>query len=251
MLTVGAFAQRVEFEVASLKRNTVSNGMDVAPHRSGDLITMHNAQVYSMIYYAWHLTASYQMVDYPDLPEGWRWYDVDARMGRDATDDELRLMFQSLLEDRFKLKAHRETRELPVYELTLAKGKSRLLPSTGEEPMTVTIEDRKIPVKAGSCSGSLWNDGTHLLCHAATMGTIAKEVSLAVQSPVVDHSGLAGTYDLHVRYVPEKRRLKIDGETGPSFAQAFPDETGIKLEKGKGPVEVLVIEHLEKPTDNQ
>jgi uncharacterized protein (TIGR03435 family) len=51
--------------------------------------------------------------------------------------------------------------------------------------------------------------------------------------------------------VPEKGKLKIDAEAGPTFQQAFPDETGIKLEKGKGPVEVLVIDHMEKPAENR
>ncbi|HVW08029.1 MAG TPA: M56 family metallopeptidase [Bryobacteraceae bacterium] len=124
-----AFAQRPEFEVASVKRNVNNGQMDVTPRRSGDLIIMHNIQPYSVIYYAYHLQGSYQMVGYQRLPDGWNWYDIDARAGAGATEDQVRLMFQSLLEDRFKLKVRRETRDVPEYELVV-KGKTKLTTSS-------------------------------------------------------------------------------------------------------------------------
>lgn len=244
------FAQRLEFEVASVKRNTTNGPTESVPRRSGDLVTMHNAQVYSAIFYAYHLTAKYQLANYPDLPEGWRWYDIDARIGRDATDDEARLMMQALLEDRFKVKIHRENREMPEYELTLAKGGQRLQLST-DAPMKVTVEGRTFTQRAGTCGTSMWLEGAHLICHAATMERITAEVSGALLAPAVDRTGLTGTYDLNVLYLPDSQKLRDDAAPAPAFQQAFPDETGIKLVKGKGPVEVLVIDHMEKPSENQ
>jgi uncharacterized protein (TIGR03435 family) len=246
-----AAAQRPEFEVASVKHNTTNGQTDVRPRRSGDLVTMHNTQPYSMIFYAYGLKARYELSGYVRFtPDEWNWFDVDARIGRDATDDEVRRMFQSLLEDRFKLKVHREKREMPVYELTIAKGKPRLTPSS-DAPMKLSVEGKKWEQTAGQCGTSMWLEGAHLVCHAVTMEQIAAEVSGALQAPAVDRSGLTGTYDLNVLYMPENQKLRDDTVPAPTFLQAFPDATGLKLEKGKGPVEVLAIDHMEKPAENQ
>ena len=71
---------KLEFEVASVKVNTSNGPSDMrGPRRSGDLITMHNTQLCSVIYYAYHLSAAYQMVGCVPLPDGWNWYDIEAR----------------------------------------------------------------------------------------------------------------------------------------------------------------------------
>ena len=241
-----ALAQRLEFEVASVKVNTTNGPIDAVPRRSGDLITMHNTRPFSIVYYAYHLNGNYQMAGYDKLPDslGLGWFDIVA------PDDQVRLMFQSLMEDRFKLKAHRETRDMPEYELAIAKDKSKLVPSHGDEPMTVTIEEKRITQPPGTCTTSMWREGSHLICHAAPMEKIIAQVSGSTQTPVVDRTGLTGTYDLNVLYVPDDRRLNAETESGPSLAAALQEELGLKLEKGKGPVEVLVIDHLEKPSPN-
>jgi len=98
----------------------------------------------------------------------------------------------------------------------------------------------------------MWNDGTHLICHAATIGQIVVEASGFLQAPVADRTGLTGTYDVHIHFVKDNQRMKNpDLADGPSLAQAFQEELGLKLEKGKGPVEVLVIDHMEKASPNQ
>jgi uncharacterized protein (TIGR03435 family) len=244
-----AFAQRPEFEVASVKPDTIPGPVNFVPRRSGDRITMHNTQPYMMIFYAYRLTANYQVVGYPDFPEGWRWYDIDARAGHDATDDEVRLMFQSLLADRFQLRLHRETRELPEYELTPGKGQPRMTPSS-EAPMTVTIEDRRFTQRPGTCGISLWLEGSHLVCHAAPLEKIVAQVIGQLGAPVVDRTGLTGAYDLNVHFIPDRQKLDADAPPGPSLGDALQEELGLKLVKGKGPVEVLVIDHMEKPSEN-
>ena len=83
------------------------------------------------------------------------------------------------------------------------------------------------------------------------MEQIAAEVREAMQAPAVNRTGLTGSYDLNVLYMPERQKLREDTVPAPTFMQAFPDATGLKLEKGKGPVEVLVIDRMEKPTENQ
>jgi len=248
-----AFAQRLQFEVASVKPNTANGPMDTTPRRSGDLVTWHNIRVYTAIYYAWHLHGSYQMIGYPDTAVGTEWYDLDARVGREATDDEVRLMMQSLLEDRFKLKVHREMREIPEFELVIAKGKPKLTPSEGKEPLNVTIENRTLHIPAGRCSTSLWRDGAHTVCHSASFEEITRSVSSSKRAPVVDKTGITGTYDIHFHFVPQEAKAGVydtPEEPGPRIEQSIQEELGLKLDKTKGPVEVLVIDHLEKPAGN-
>ena len=171
------------------------------------------------------------------FPDDANWFDIDARAGRDATDDQVREMFQSLLEDRFKLKVHREDRDIPEYELTMGKGKSKLTPAReGSRP--------------GRCGTSVEREGSHLVCHAATMERIVAEVGGNLKAPVVDRTGLNGFYDLNLRFIAEEQKLDADLEPGPSLTQAIQEELGLKLEKSKGPVEVLVIDHMEKPSQN-
>ncbi len=245
-----AFAQRPEFEVASIKEDKVAQPfLDSVPHRSGTLVTMHNTRAYTMIYYAYHLSGDYQIVGYPMTADGLLWWDLDARAPEDATDDQIRLMFQSLLADRFKLKAHRETRDIPEYELTLGKSKPKLTPASADRPMTVTIEDRTFTPAVGGCSVSLWREGAHMLCHAAPIEKIAAQVRNSLRSPLVDRTGLTGTYDLNLLYMPEGRTPDPDQVPAPTLPEALKD-VGLNLEKGKGPVEVLVIDHIERPSEN-
>ncbi len=248
-----AFAQRLEFDVASVKHVANDGAFDTSPRRSGDRFTMHHAQLFSVIYYAYHLHGNYELVG--DLGYGsdeWNSFDIDAVVRPDATDDQVRLMVQSLLTDRFKLKLHRETRELPGYEVTVAKFKLR--PSS-ERPMDLAIEDRHFSQPKGTCSITLWREGAHLTCHSATIQQILSAAARELRAPVTDRTGLSETYDVNVLYIPDdrKRRVDVDPEeaVGPSLPQAFREQLGLKVEKGKGPVEVIVVDHFEKlPTEN-
>lgn len=249
------FAQRLEFEVASVKHTPNNGPFGSDPRRSGDRFTMHGAQLYTIIYYAYHLRGNYQLVG--DLGYGsdeWNSFDIDARVGHDATDDQVRLMVQSLLADRFDLKLHRETRELQEYLVTIAKGGPKLR-SASEKPMEVRIEDRHFSQPKSTCGVSGWREGDHLVCHAATIEQILAAASGEFKAPVADRTGLTGTYDVNVLYMPDSRKMLPDTESlatiGPSLADAFQAELGLKVEKGKGPVEVIVVDHFEKkPREN-
>jgi uncharacterized protein (TIGR03435 family) len=107
------------FEVASIKIKAPSEAgpADLAPHRSGDRVTMHNTQLELVVPYAYHVQRGYPVEGELNAPESWRWFDIDAVAAGSPTDDEVRLMFQSLLEERFSLKVHHETRQRDVYTL--------------------------------------------------------------------------------------------------------------------------------------
>src|SRR6185436_13016637 len=114
LLPGSAWAQRPQFEVASVRENTSNATPDLSgPRRSGDLIRMHNTRIFSMVNYAFKIAARYEVEGYDKFPESYKWYDIEAKAPPGATDDEVRLMFQVLLAERFKFKFHKETKELP------------------------------------------------------------------------------------------------------------------------------------------
>jgi uncharacterized protein (TIGR03435 family) len=240
-------AQRLEFEVASVKRNTTNGDMDVVPRRSGERVIIHNNQVGSVILYAYRVP-SYRVAGSIDLPEGWNWYDIEARAPESSTDDQIRLMLQALLEDRFKLKVHRETREMPVYKLVIAKNGPKLKPAAaGFRP---TVDGRPIPLQDGFCAGVRGRDGSHLIGEGATLAQLISWLPSPLEGPVVDGTGgIPGKFDFDVRFVRDGKPPP-NGEPGPDLPAALQEELGLKLERSKAPIEVLVIDHLEKPSEN-
>ncbi len=82
------------------------------------------------------------------------------------------------------------------------------------------------------------------------MPKIANHFSTLLGAAVADKTGLTGTYDVNFLYIPDDRQLKPDAPPGPSLVEAVQEELGLKLKRSKGPVEVLVIDHLEKPSQN-
>ena len=159
-------------------------------------------------------------------------------------------MFRALLQERFVLKVHPEKREITGYELALGKGKPKLADATEDQLMKVTIEDRPYSQAKGSCGTSLWKSRAHVVCHDATADQIAAEFGSLLKSPMVNRTELQGKYDLHITYLPEDRRLEADAPPGPSLEQAVQEELGLKLQKAKVAVDVLVVDHYERPSAN-
>jgi uncharacterized protein (TIGR03435 family) len=129
------------------------------------------------------------------------------------------------------------------------KGKSKLKASS-DKPMEVTIEGRKVVQAPGTCGISLWREGSHMTCHAAGMGTIVSSVRSQLQAPIKDRTGLKDTYDFDLHFLPNERRLEPDLGPVPSFEQAIEEVLGLKLEKARTTIDVLVVDHLEKPSAN-
>jgi uncharacterized protein (TIGR03435 family) len=164
-------------------------------------------------------------------------------------------MLQALLQERFRLGVHRETRQLPVYQLVVGKGGAKLQPS-----------------KEGSCTPYLVNgppprSGPGNFCglHAVSGLSRALEgkgVTLAMLAPslsrtytaalgrnIIDGTGLSGAFDVHLEWASDPMTEPTPG-AAPSIFTALLEQLGLKLESAKGPVEVLVIEHVEKPSAN-
>ena len=237
-----------QFEVASVKPNTVDGRMDIRPVRSGDRVQMHNNQIGSMINYAYGVF-NFQVIGNTRLAEKWNWYDIDAKVEGSPTDEEIRLMFQSLLEDRFKLKVHHETREMEVYKLVVAKGGSKLKPATQSDFRTTVGGDTPLELKKKTSGIVREKEGAHLLGKDATMAQLAKALIGELDGPVIDATAIEGSFDYDVLFSPQN--WPPDSEFNPPLLlAALRDNLGLTIEKGKAQVDVLVIDHLEKPTPN-
>jgi uncharacterized protein (TIGR03435 family) len=167
------------------------------------------------------------------------------------------LMLQSLLADRFKLKVRRETKQVPVYALVLAKGGPKFLhtkfdaaddPAHRQNP--ALPPPPRLPCPAGM--GCWQNYGS--------MGLVAWVLSAypEVGRPVIDQTGLKGGYYLRLQFSSEQPLASTEGTgtapppgpSGPSIFTALQQQLGLKLKPTKGPVESIVIEHIERPSEN-
>jgi uncharacterized protein (TIGR03435 family) len=160
------------------------------------------------------------------------------------TSAQLLRMMQLLLEDRFKLKFHRETKEVPGYALVLAKSGTKLKEAIGNDP----LQPGGPAMFAGKAVA-----GVGMLAGPMTTSTIAELLSGSLQAPVIDRTGLNGVYVLNLRWKP------MEGEAGfkatdnfdlPSIFTAVEEGLGLRLEPQKVSIDLIVIDHAEKPSGN-
>lgn len=197
-------------------------------------------------------------------------FTIEARAEGNPTMDQMRLMVQSLLAERFKLAVHFETHDVPVMALVLVKpGKlgSRLLPHAQGPPCDAEIPpvDRnspKIPDTWRPACGDIqnldWTNNTVILgSRNTTMEVLANYAAALVQPgrPVVDQTGLNGKFDYELNFTPPWKMPKDQNAdsldlTGPTFLEALKDQLGLKLEPTRAPIQTLVIDHVEQPSPN-
>jgi uncharacterized protein (TIGR03435 family) len=195
-------------------------------------------------------------------------YAISARADGDAS---LEMMYgpmlQALLEDRFQLKIHRETRDVPVYALTVAKGGVKL--KAFKEGSCVPIDFAKVPYVPPDLSQRNCNDMIRLApapnltveAQGASLEVITFLLGLTLDRPVIDKTGLTGLFDLHLEFARDQSTSvnlppgvnpaePFDPAGAPSIFTAVQQELGLKLDPMKGPREVLVIDHVERPSEN-
>jgi bla regulator protein blaR1 len=166
-------------------------------------------------------------------------FSIDATAGQNASRDQMLAMLRTLLENRFKLKVHREMREGNVYVLTLGKGAHKLKPPAHDtdRPMVSTFRNTPSDLPGVSYTEVGQN---------ATLAQLTEALSNIVLGPVTDRTGITGNFDFRFDYAT----LDAPADTGPSVFSSVQDQLGVRLEAQKGPVEVLVIDHAEKPSEN-
>jgi len=220
------------FEVASIRPNH-SGGLNTRIDTpDGGRLVVTNASLKTLIRNAFGIL-SFQLAGGP----GWLdtdMYDIEAKTG-DAgriTQERLKLLLQSLLADRFALRYHRETRELPVYALAIGKGGSRLKRNTsGQRP---------------SMNTSRLTDRARMIGTGVPMAELASNLGNQLGRIVVDDTGLDGFFDFTMEWVPDGQPDSLY----PSIFTAVQEQLGLKLEARKGPVEVIVIDSAEKASAN-
>jgi uncharacterized protein (TIGR03435 family) len=161
-------------------------------------------------------------------------FDIKAAAGRSVTPSELKLMYQSLLADRFQLRAHHETRQLPVWSLGLARSDGKLGPSMRPCQDHCTVDGW---IKYGATVE--WME------RATTIADIIPTLASLARGPVIDHTGLTGKYDLELHWTLDTTATDTGAVT---LFTALKEQLGLALESSRGPVDVLVIDRLERPT---
>lgn len=236
------------FEVASVKPNTSGAIGQLSQIGKGSL-TLTNMRVRAMLVLAFGINPE-RIVGAPSWIEQDR-FDVAARAPADTPDSQLRPMLRTLLGERFRLVAHTEMRDYPVYALVVARAPQGLGPnlkaSTICEPQLSAV--RPCTVITGSDG-----KGAYITGGARTIGALVDvlqrpDLQGLVDRPVVDRTGLTGTYDFDLRFaVAGLGAVSPDAPNLPSIFTAIQEQLGLKLEGARGPVEVLVIDALERPT---
>jgi uncharacterized protein (TIGR03435 family) len=241
--------QQAAFDVASVKPNHSGD-----PNRlirpSGGGVSVSNMYLQDLMVFA------YQVRDF-QISGGPGWlstdhFDIEAKAPGNVNPDQTKLMMQSLLADRFKLALHREIKELPIFDLALAKGGLKVQPMKDGSCIARDPKDPARGVAPGKtrmdyCGYGGLGNGTLELA-SATMPELATFLSAATRRTVVDKTGIAGQFRFQLTFVPDETAPA--GADGPSIFTALQEQLGLKLDPAKGPVEVLVIDHAEKPAEN-
>lgn len=263
------------FEVASVKQNksgepayrATSNfplGLGDSYPPVGGLFSASNQFVAAYIGFAYKLTPYQRRLLDSELP---KWakderFDIEARAAATATKDQMRLTMQSLLADRFKLAVHTETRQGPIFAMVLAKpgmlGPSLQLRSAQSDPcgaFTTSAAARSASGVPSSCDVFLSlvdNDHVHLSARGVSMDMIAGWIMGSVDRPVVDRTGLQGLYDMSAEWTADTTAPApaAQSEPGATYLQALSEQLGLKVESTTGPIETLVIDHIEQPSAN-
>ena len=221
---------------------------------------------------------AYRVNDYQVLGPDWlpaENFDIAAKLPDGATRGQLPEMIQSLLAERFKLVLHRDTKEFPVYALTVAKNGPKLKespPDSGAEGRPAAQGSVDINITAGRGGGviDLGNGSSIGYCRdrleakKVTLSALAGAVERLLERPVMDMTGIGGTYDFSLEYSWEELRSLVRSSSGgarelPAGAAADPGNSiftslaafGLRLEARKAPIEVLVVDRIERtPTEN-
>ena len=233
---------RPSFQVASIKPAPNATAIQITPRRSGNRVT-YLTEVRMVVYYAYQVEP-YQVSG--ELPDGV--YDIQALADGTPTDDELRLMFQQLLEDRCQLKLHKETRPMQGYDLLVTKDGPKLKPA--QEGGEVLLDGRLAPEGAGTYAT---RSGSRLVGRNASTANLAATLARNLHGPVLDRTGLTGTFDFNIAFTrddPERPGDASDAARAPTLTIAIQEQLGLKLQSGKVPFPVLIIDRVSPPTEH-
>jgi uncharacterized protein (TIGR03435 family) len=249
------------FEIASVKP-TKTQGTSLLMFYPGGRLTATNVGLGFLISRAYGLQAN-------QLEGGPSWihsesFDIEAKAAGNVSSQQLVLMLRTLLTERFKLTLQRETRELPIYALVMAKAGGepgpQLRPSSGSDCVRPQLPGNAPSALADSAGPpcGLYSPMGHWIGRGTTIDSLGSALSRVTSRIVVNRTGLTGTFNLDLQWTDLTVLLSSTGSPadppppgdGPSFFTALQEQLGLKLESTKGPVDVLVIDHVEHPTED-
>jgi uncharacterized protein (TIGR03435 family) len=257
---------RPQFDVASIRPNSSDTpNRFIRPGPNGD-VSVNNFTLRDMIMFAWDVQP-FQISGGPPWLDSLH-YDVVAKPETKRKQNEIPLMLQALLADRFRLAIHRETKELPLFTLTLARKDGKLGPKLIPHEGACTPLDpseRLPPPEPGKPQvlpcGAMQIGARTLWAVGVPMANVAPMLARILGSAVIDKTGLAGNFDVRAEWTPDENQALVflqpggpppppSDTAGPSIFTAMQEQLGLKLESQKGPVEILVIDRAEKPSEN-
>lgn len=243
----GKIPSDLRFEVASFKAATgAGRGGGIRPAPGGQRYLANNCPIKVMIMVAYRVKA-----DQIEGGPGWldsEVYDMEAKAEKPSTSEELHVMLMNLLADRLQLKYHIEKKDMRMYALAVAAGGAKLTAhdaANAGEPWIDQAQQKFLHMK--------------LTATSSTMDYFAFRLASLMDRPVVDQTNLHGGYDFSLEYTRDlpaefPAGAKINGEdpdtTGPTLFEALKRQLGLELKPQRGPVDVIVIDHVEKPSEN-
>jgi bla regulator protein BlaR1 len=264
-------AAPIPFEVASVKSNKSTDRPQLQALPGGTL-TIKNAALNIVVMVSYGLQPNFNAAErvsgMPKWAESER-FDIEAKaapgvmpagLSQKQTNDKSMLVLQSVLADRFKMTTHWETRQEPVYSLTVARNGLKLPKAKIEEK-----DCPAVPTRTEYCHRFNGGQGQGLHGKTITMTDLVDGLQGWTDHPVIDNTGVQGLFDIDTEgWVPMRPRLIPPGERTESQAaedrafadparptlQQVLDKVGLKLESAKGPVQILVVDHIERPSEN-
>jgi uncharacterized protein (TIGR03435 family) len=188
-------------------------------------------------------------------------YNLEAKADGEPSRAEMMLMLQALLAERFQFRMHRETKELPAYVLTVARGGAKLTPSKDGSCVDRSPENRNsLPAtekRPGCGNNNLSSRGAtppNMMWTAVRvdMASVTGALAIFFRRPVVDRTGLMGFFDIRLELPPVQPATTDAGalDPGVSVFTVLQEQLGLRVEEGRGPVEVLVVDGIQRPTED-
>jgi uncharacterized protein (TIGR03435 family) len=277
---------KMRFDVASVKPNKAraqaNSNVPLGPGEmyspNGGLFSAKDNPLLVYIMFAFKVTSLNDLHGIPSWVANEN-FDIEARAQGNPTKNQMRVMMQSLLTDRFKLAIHTENQTKPIFELVLSKPgitgpQLQRFADDGSCPVSTNfaapVPPRFAPSEPTPASGLQLPPipcGDFLVLPASApgrfrvggrnvpMGLIARQLPsgglAGVSRPVFDHTGLSGTFNFSIEWTPRlPGTTPPEDETDATFTAALDEQLGLKLKPTTGPVEVLVIDHIEEPSEN-
>lgn len=252
------------FEVASIKPSAPdARGVFIQPGPGGG-IRITNMSLKDMIGFAWSVQP-FQITGGPSWLDNLR-FDIVAKPDAPTSPTQMNAMLQALLKNRFNLVVTQEKKESSIYVLVLARKDGKLGPKLTEttETSCMAFDPKNPPAPPApgsprpSYCGNIGTNGRSLSAYGRQISDLAPLLSRLLGRTVIDKTGLTGKYDIQLNWTPDDNQsLAVPpGQTAPTDAAsasiftAFQEQLGLKLEGQKGPVEMIVVQSADKPSEN-